>query len=115
MVGSSAGRVVPDTGAHGEATDRLFRAAIPGRPDGISTSPGRVEDLWAPGRSSLEGAVLCATLAILCPLAALGSIAFALRTRRAGNGRWMAALLAGVWCCFLGSMLRAIAGLPLIP
>lgn len=96
-----------------DGADRLLRTAISGRPSGL----GGKEPLpmFAPGRPALEAAVLLAALAILVPALGIGAVGFAWRAHRRGNRRWLAALLAAVWCVGLGIVLRRAGGLPLVP
>jgi len=95
-------------------TDAIFRAAIPGRLSGFSRRRDTL--LWqAPGRAPLEVSVLASAIAILIPICVVVAIPAALVARRAGNGRWLAALLAAIWCGLLGSAVRYLLGVGLIP
>ena len=77
--------------------------------------PQSVDDVWGPGRSSLQWSVVLSALTILVPVLALGAIGFALRCRRQRGERWLAALIAACWCLFLGVAFRRAGGLPIIP
>jgi hypothetical protein len=98
---------------------RIFRAALPGWQSTLSRSAdrraARAEALFAPGRGYLEGAILFDAFAILAPMCGVAAIALALLARRAGNRRWLAATLAGVWCAFLGVVVRSAMGFPVVP
>jgi hypothetical protein len=93
----------------------IFRAALACQPCGKAARPDRAAFLFAPGRASLEGAILLAALAVLFPLASPGGMVLALSARRAGNSRWLAAFAAAVWCGLLGGALRTALGLSLVP
>jgi len=96
--------------------DRLVRAGLPGRPSGMTPVRSQgIDDVWTPGRPSLEWAVVLAALGILVPVVALGSAGFALRARRQGSPRWLAALLASLWCLGLGLVLRRAGGIGVFP
>jgi len=71
--------------------------------------------LSAPGRARLEAAVALAALAILVPALAPAGAGVALTARRAGNPRWLAALLAALWCGLLGASMRGAVGMGLLP
>jgi hypothetical protein len=77
--------------------------------------PRTMEDLYGPGRKSLQWSVVCSAFAIIVPALALGGIWFALRCRRANGDRWRAALAAACWCAVLGVAFRHAAGLPAVP
>lgn len=97
-----------------DPTSVIFRASIPGRPSNLSAS--RDSLVWqAPGRVALELSILLSALAILVPVCALGAIPAALVARRSGNSRWLAALIAGVWCLLLGVVVRGLTGMGLFP
>jgi len=93
------------------AASRIFRAAIPGRP-GTVTSTESVPAVLAPGRGWLELAVVLAAFTIVIPVLGLLAAVCSLRARRAGNPRWLAALLAGCWCCLLGCALFGLVSFP---
>lgn len=69
----------------------------------------------APGRGFLELSVLLSAAAILVPLCCPGAVVAAVAARRAGNRRWLAAVLAAVWCGLLGIFLRGIVGMGIAP
>jgi len=71
--------------------------------------------LTAPGRARLEAAVLLAALAILVPVLAPAGVGAALTARSAGHPRWLAALVAALWCGLLGAALRGAVGMELLP
>src|ERR1700749_4910587 len=77
--------------------------------------PQSIEDIYGPGRTSLQWSVTLSALTILVPMLCVGGIYFALRCRRQGGERWLVALLAAIWCAFLGSAFRWFGGLPIIP
>jgi len=95
---------------------QIVRAAIPGRP---RLAPDRRESeappVWQPGRAAVEWSILCSALGILFPLLALIGAGFALRARRQGSGRWLASLLAALWCAVLGGFVRLAVGFGLFP
>src|ERR1700681_3711666 len=84
----------------GGPTGRLFRAAIPGRLSGTAARED-VPIVLAPGRGWLELAVLLAAAGIVIPLCGVLAVPVVLKARRAGSPRWLAALLAAVWCSLL--------------
>lgn len=95
---------------------RIVRAAIPGRPR--TQSPPQETDtpmVWQPGRGALEWSILCSAIGLLFPLLALAGAGFALRARLQGNSRWLAALLAALWCLILGGSVRLALGFGLVP
>jgi hypothetical protein len=77
--------------------------------------PRRQIDVFAPGRLALEAAVLLSAITILVPVVVAGAVPCALLARRAGNGRWPAALAAAVWCGLLGAGLRLALGTTVVP
>ena len=80
------------------------------------THPRRVfGDLTAPGRSSFDWAILCATLALAFPVAGLLGVLFAERSRRRGYGRWKAAVAISIWCVFVGLVVRGFFHLGVLP
>jgi hypothetical protein len=92
----------------------IFRAAIPGRISGSSPRPAGVPWL-APGRGALEVSVLLSALAILVPVCSLGAVVSAVVSRRSGSPRWLAALIAAIWCGMLGVVVRYVIGIELVP
>lgn len=95
---------------------RIVRAAIPGRPRTPSSSAATETPLvWQPGRAPLEWSILCSAVGLLFPLLALIGAGFALRARRQGSPRWLAAFLAGLWCLILGGSVRLALGFGLVP
>lgn len=72
-------------------------------------------DLTAPGRSSFDWAVLCATLALVFPVSGVVGVVFADRSRRKGYGRWKAALAASIWCVFVGIVVRGLLRMEVVP
>lgn len=94
---------------------RIFRAAIPGRPGNVGDGQPRIAVLFAPGRGALEASVILSALTLLVPVCCVGAVGFATVARRAGNRRWLAALVAGVWCGVLGLALRAVLGMGVVP
>jgi hypothetical protein len=98
--------------------ERIFRIAVTPWPTGIRGRFAAHEPaihVPAPGRGWLELSVLLAAFAILAPACAVGSAGFALVARRASNSRWAAALVAAVWCGFLGFCVRTALGFPVAP
>jgi hypothetical protein len=97
--------------------DAIWRAAIPGRPSrALSALPNDDSSrLYQPGRSSLEWSVLCSALSLILPVAIVFALLFARRARRRGSPRWLAALLAAVWCGLLGVYVRFAFGFPIVP
>jgi hypothetical protein len=77
--------------------------------------PQSVEDVFGPGRASLQWSVILSAFTILVPMLGIGAIWFALRCRRQNGARWFAALLAACWCMVLGAAFRLFGGLPIIP
>jgi hypothetical protein len=69
----------------------------------------------APGRRALELSVLCSAIAMLVPVCVLGAVPAALVARRRGNSRALAAVIAGIWCGFLGIVFRQMLGLGVFP
>ena len=77
--------------------------------------PQSVDDVFAPGRASLEWSIILQR--------ADDSPADARRRRRllrialppAEGSRWLAALIAAIWSAFLGVIFRSVGGLPIIP
>jgi hypothetical protein len=67
------------------------------------------------GRASVEWSVCAAAFALLFPELALLGVAFAIRSRRHGSPRWLAALLASVWCGILGVIVRLYVHLGVAP
>ncbi|MHB8467303.1 MAG: hypothetical protein ACYDH6_22195 [Acidimicrobiales bacterium] len=95
---------------------RIVRAAaLAGRPGDLLTRGRPQADLYAPGRGFLEISILLSALAILIPVCAAGAVPAALLARRAGNRRWLAALLAALWCALLGAALRSVLALAVVP
>lgn len=92
----------------------VFRAAISGRP-ALHPRTSQSSGVWAPGRGSLEWSVLFAALGLLAPVMTPAAAVFALRARRSGNPRWLAALLSSGWCLILGVFLRNAVGMGLLP
>jgi hypothetical protein len=78
-------------------------------------NPQSVEDIYGPGRSSLQWSVVFSALAILVPMLSVVAVFFALRCRHQHGPRWLVALVAALWCALLGSAFRAFGGLPIIP
>lgn len=72
-------------------------------------------DLTAPGRSSFDWAVLFAALALAFPVSGLIGVAFAERSRRKGYPRWKSASAVGLWCLFLGILVRGLLHLGAFP
>ncbi|MHB8681855.1 MAG: hypothetical protein ACYDA2_07155 [Acidimicrobiales bacterium] len=68
-----------------------------------------------PGQGSFEWSVMFAATAVLLPMTGLVGVAFALRARRLGSRRWLAALLAAGWCVLLGCLLRVRLGMAIVP
>jgi len=95
---------------------QIVRAATPGRP---RLAPSRREIdtplVWQPGRAAVEWSILCGAVGLLFPLLALIGAGFALRARRQGSTRWLAALLAALWCAVLGGIVRLAVGFGLFP
>ena len=77
--------------------------------------PQSVDDVFAPGRASLEWSIILSALTILVPMLVVGAVFFALRCRRQKGARWRAALIAAIWSAFLGVIFRSVGGLPIIP
>jgi hypothetical protein len=77
--------------------------------------PQTVDDVFGPGRASLQWSIILSAFTILVPMLAIGAIWFALRCRREKGPRWLAALLAACWCTLLGVAFRLFGGLPIIP
>ena len=77
--------------------------------------PQSIDDVYGPGRASLEWSVILSALTILVPMLVVPAIYFALRCRRQHGPRWLVALLAACWCALLGSAFRLFGGLPIIP
>ncbi|HTC23849.1 MAG TPA: hypothetical protein VK688_05770 [Gemmatimonadales bacterium] len=97
---------------------RIFRAAIPLFPSGLSgrgASEPRIPPIFHPGRGWLELTIGFCAAALIAPLCFPGAVAAALLARRAGNARWLAGLIAAVWCTMLGVALRAELGMPVVP
>jgi hypothetical protein len=107
-----------DTHHHEEPIDpgaQVFRAALPGWQSVIADHDRDVPVMFVPGRGSLEGSILLSAFALLEPVLAIAALVFALRARSAGNRRWLAALLASLWCGGLGLVLRMGLGFGLVP
>lgn len=102
----------------GDPWPRIVRAAIPGRPR-VPSPPAAPDTsttlVWQPGRASLEWSILCSAVGLLFPLLALVGAGFAIRARRQGSPRWLAALLAALWCLVLGGSVRLALGFGFIP
>jgi hypothetical protein len=99
-----------------DADARIFRAALPGWQSGLSRPKSdRAAVLFAPGRGYLELSIALSAVAIIIPLCAVGAFVASRFARRAGNDRWRAAMIASVWCAFLGVVLRAALGLGVLP
>lgn len=77
--------------------------------------PQTVEDVFGPGRASLQWSIILSAFTILVPMFSIAAIWFALRCRRQKGDRWLAALLAACWCALLGIAFRLFGGLPIIP
>jgi len=71
--------------------------------------------VWQPGRAPLEWSILCSAVGLLFPALALVGAGFALRARRQGSPRWLAAFLIALWCALLGSVVRLAIGFGLLP
>ncbi len=72
-------------------------------------------ELTAPGRSSFDWAVLCATLALAFPVSGFLGLFFADRSRRRGYGRWKAAAAVCIWCAFVGIVVRGFFHMGVLP
>ena len=101
--------------AHEDPGARLFRAALPGRPSGLTPPPVGLPAVLAPGRAWLELAIVAAAIAILVPLSGTVALASAVFARRAGNSRSLAAIAAALWCTVLGIGLRGALGMAVAP
>jgi hypothetical protein len=97
--------------------DRILRAAaVGGRPIHIGRRQTlEASDFWAPGRSSLQWSVILSAFTLLIPVAAIGALSFAVRARHQGSPRWMAAVIAAVWCFILGATVRTVFGIGIVP
>jgi hypothetical protein len=96
---------------------RVFRRSVLGLPIGRYGKLSGEGSLavTAPGRGWLEATVVLAAVAILLPVLSVPAVVAGFRARRAGNPRWLAGLLASVWCGLLGILLRAALGATLVP
>jgi sugar phosphate isomerase/epimerase len=72
-------------------------------------------DLTAPGRSSFDWAVFFAALALVFPVSGLVGVVFADRSRRRGYPRWKSALVASIWCIFVGLLVRGLLRFGVFP
>jgi hypothetical protein len=99
-----------------DESGRIFRAALPGWQSVITRRrDGGAALLFAPGRRWLEASVLAAAVSLLVPSLAVVAVGAALLSRRAGNSRWLAALLAALWCGLLGTVVRGALGIAVVP
>jgi hypothetical protein len=94
---------------------RIFRAALPGWQSVLSPPKSEGSVLFAPGRGLLEISILLSAFALLFPVLLPPAAAASVFARRAGNRRWLAALIAALWCGFLGLVVRGALGLPAVP
>jgi hypothetical protein len=98
-----------------DAGAAVFRAALPGRPSGLTRQAHFGATLLAPGRGAFEAALVLAAFALLVPLCSPCALAAAVLARRAKHPRWLAAALAAAWCGLLGGAFRGMIGLGLAP
>jgi hypothetical protein len=100
---------------HEDQGDRIFRASLSGWQTAISRRDDVGSALFAPGRGWLEGSIVLAAFSILVPMLSLLSILCSLGARRAHNSRWLAALIAAIWCGILGVVVRTAMGMGVLP
>ena len=80
------------------------------------TGPRRTfGDLTAPGRASFDLAVLFAAVALVLPMCGVAGLVLAELSRRKGYPRWKSAMVAVVWCIFLGIIVRGALRLEVFP
>jgi hypothetical protein len=88
-------------------------AFAPGRP--VSAQP----DAWArygePGRAAFELSLALCALALVFPWVGVGAVLAAARSWQKGSRRAWRALLAALWCCILGLVIRGYLGVGVFP
>jgi hypothetical protein len=100
----------PAAGAHTGRGWTAF-ARISPRHNGTDAPAKFIE----PGRAAFELALALSALALVFPWVVIGALAAAIRARRQGSSRAGRAVVAALWCCLLGIVVRTYLGFGVFP